>query len=311
MRLLPLGPAAWQFRDATQRSPWAAAVVPGCVHADLRRAGVIPDPFWGTNELGLQWIEERDWEYRATFNLPAEMLAEETVELVADGLDTLATVSLNGREIARTENMFIGYRWPVRQHLRPGRNELTIRFASAMEYIRTHRLSHRPREFNDPVGRSQVMRKQQCQFGWDWGPRFVTAGIWRDIRLEGWSRNRLEGVRLTQEHAPEGDVTLRLAPELARREAGVTYRHRLSLDRVVVAEGPGAKILVRHPQLWWPSGQGAQPLYTLEIEALHADGTRFGHWLRRIGLRTIKLDRHPDAAGETFQFVVNGRPVFA
>ena len=311
MRVFSLAPATWQFRDATKGSPWAAAVVPGCVHKDLGRAGAIPDPFQGTNELDLQWIEERDWEYRASFTLPAGLLTEETIELVADGLDTVATVFLNGVEIARTENMFLGYRWPVKSRLRPGENEIRIRFGSAMEYIRTHRLSHRPREFNDPVGRSQVIRKQPCQFGWDWGPRLVTAGIWRDLRLVGWSRNRLTGVQVSQQHAPAGDVTLRLVPELARREAGVTYHYRLSLDRVVVAEGTGVTILVRHPQLWWPSGQGAQPLYTLEIEALHADGNRFGHWLRRIGLRTIALDRRRDAAGEAFRFVVNGRPVFA
>jgi beta-mannosidase len=311
MRSFPLAPAAWQFRDATTGSPWRPAVVPGCVHTDLRRAGQIPDPFYGTNELGLQWIEEHDWEYRATFTVPAELRADANIELVADGLDTLATVRLNGREIAHTDNMFTGHRWPVRRQLRAGSNELVIRFASAMAYIRTHRLAHQPREFNDPVGRSQVIRKQQCQFGWDWGPRFVTAGIWRDIRLESWDRNRLEDVRVTQQHAADGTVTLRFAPKLARREAGVTCHHRLSLNSVIVAEGTGPRILVRHPQLWWPNGQGSQPLYTLEIEVRHADGTRLGHWLRRIGLRTIKLDRHPDPAGETFQFVVNGRPVFA
>ncbi len=310
MPVFSLTHATWTFRDCTDKA-WLPAVVPGCVHSDLRRAGKIPDLFWGTNEADVQWIEEREWEYRATFSVPADLLKEEKVELVADGLDTVATVRLNGRVIGRTENMFVGHRWQVKNLLKRENNELVIRFDSAMEYIRTNRPGHQPKEFNDPVGRSQVIRKQQCQFGWDWGPRFVTAGIWRDLQLEAWSHNRLESVHITQQHATDGSVTLRLSPELAQRETGISCHHRLTLNSIVVAEGTGTKIRIEHPQLWWPAGQGAQPLYTLEIEILHANGTSLGRWMRRIGLRTIALDRHADADGEVFQFVVNGRPVFA
>lgn len=320
MRTLPLAHASWEFRDATTRSAWRPAVVPGCVHRDLLRLGLIPDPFWGTNELDLPWIEERDWEYRTRFKVPADFLrADENIELVADGLDTVATVFLNGHEVARTENMFIGYRWPVKKLLRAGANELVVRFGSAMRYIRTHRRSHQPREFNDPVGRSQVIRKQQCQFGWDWGPRLVTAGIWRDLRLEAWSGNRLESVRVTQHHASDGSVMLRFAPELARREAHVEVRGTIYLNYIAVAQIENREAKIQNPQLWWPNGHGAQPLYTLQIEAVQPDGSVIGTWSRRIGLRTVALDRHPDAAapspsgsaGETFQFVVNGRPIFA
>src|ERR1700712_1172843 len=197
MPVLSLTHAVWTFRDCSEKT-WLPAVVPGCVHTDLRRTGKIPDLFWSTNENDAQWIEERDWEYRATFAVPVDLLAEEKVELVADGLDTVATVRLNGRLVGRTENMFIGHRWQVKSLLRAGANEITIRFDSALKYIRTHRTGHQPKEFNDPVGRSQVIRKEQCQFGWDWGPRFVTAGIWRDIQLEAWSTNRLVDARLTQ-----------------------------------------------------------------------------------------------------------------
>ena len=230
MRVLPLAPAAWSFRDASRRSPWRPAVVPGCVHRDLRRHGLIPDPFWGTNEAELQWIEERDWEYRTRFAVPPALLEEEVVELVADGLDTVATVQLNGREVARTDNMFVGYRWEVKPHLLPGENELCIRFASAMGYIRATRPEHQPREINDPVGRCTVIRKQQCQFGWDWGPRFVTAGIWRDIRLEGWTGNRVASVRVAQDHQSDGSVVLRLTPELARPVASPVCRWRPTMS---------------------------------------------------------------------------------
>jgi beta-mannosidase len=281
------------------------------VHRDLGRHGLIPDPFWGTNELDLQWIADREWEYRTNFSVPPALLGEEIVELVADGLDTVATVRLNGREVARTENMFLGYRWEVKRLLRPGRNELTIRFHSAMDYIRTRRPEHRPRDVNDPVGGCTVIRKQQCQFGWDWGPRLVTAGVWRDLCLEGWTGNRLESVRVTQDHRADGRVGLRLAPVLARPDPALTCRWRLALGDVPVAEGTGAEIVVEHPQRWWPRGQGAQPLYRLEVEVVRPDGAAVDRWARRLGLRTIALDRHADQWGESFQFVVNGRPIFA
>ncbi len=311
MRSLPLASTAWQFRDATRQSPWRAAVVPGCVHTDLRRHGLIPDPFHGTNELGLQWIEERDWEYRTTFDVPAALLREETIELVAAGLDTVATVRLNGRVVARTENMFVASRWDVKQLLRAGANELTIHFGSAMKYIRGHRKDHDPREFNDPVGRSQVIRKQQCQFDWDWGPRFVTAGIWRDLRLEGWSGNRLADVRVTQTHRRDGSVILSFAPEFARQDSHATLSGTVSLRGKVVAEIKNLKSEIRNPHLWWPNGHGAQPLYQVDLVATGRDGEVIGRWSKRLGLRTLALDRHKDKAGETFQFVVNGRAIFA
>ncbi|MCR6656031.1 MAG: glycoside hydrolase family 2 protein [Opitutus sp.] len=310
MHTLPLSSSSWRFRDATRGSAWRPATVPGCVHTDLLRLKAIPDPFWAHNEEQLQWIEERVWEYRTTFRVPKALLDDDAIELVCDGLDTLATVTLNGKEIARTENMFIGFRWDVKRHLRAGANELVVRFDSAMEYIRNTRTKHVPREFNDPVGRCVVIRKQQCQFGWDWGPRFVTAGIWRDIRLESWSGNRLESVRVTQDHSRDGVVVLNLAAELARPTKNVALRWTLSLDGEEVAAGEGNRIDVPNPQLWWPNGQGAQPLYTLRVEARAGDA-EIGSWERRIGLRTIVLDRHADEWGESFQFVVNGRAIFA
>jgi beta-mannosidase len=310
MPRLPLASAAWRFRDCDKKQ-WLPAVVPGCVHTDLRRAGKIPDPFWSTNELALQWIEERDWEYRAIFTVPAALLAEEVVELVADGLDTVATVTLNGHAVAHTENMFIAHRWNVKPLLRRGRNELVIRFDSAMRYLRKHRIDLDPGEINDPLGRAPAIRKQQCQFGWDWGPRFVTAGIWRDIRLEAWTGNRFENVRIAQTHAPDGGVTLAFTPEFVRPDVGATVRGTVSLGGRVVAQIENQESKIENPSLWWPNGQGSQPLYSIALEAVGPDGAVLGRWSRRIGLRTIVLDRHPDAAGETFQFAVNGRPVFA
>jgi beta-mannosidase len=310
MRVLPLASSPWRFRDCSV-SAWLPARVPGCVHTDLLRAGKIPDPRRGTNEAGLQWIDERDWEYSAEFTVEGALLDEEVVELVADGLDTIAAVRLNGALVARTENMFIGHRWDVRPLLRRGRNTISIRFDSATRYIRTHRRSHRPRDINDPVGRCTVIRKEQCQFGWDWGPRYVTSGIWRDIRLEGWSGNWLAGVSVAQAHGADGTVTLSLSHELARPERRARMTWRVSAGDGSVSSGVGARVTIAKPKLWWPSGQGDQPLYDLEVDVAGPDGKAIGTWRRRIGLRTIALDRHADKWGESFQFVVNGRPVFA
>lgn len=319
MTIQPLHQAAWRFRDATQKSPWRPAIVPGCVHRDLRRHHLIPDPFYGTNELDLQWIEEHDWEYRATFSVPPRLLAEEIVELVCDGLDTLCTVKLNGRPVATTDNMFITHRWNVRLLLRPGRNELRFHFASTRRALLHTRPEHQPREANDSVGRSSVFRKEPCQSGWDWGPRFVTAGIWRELRLEAWSGNRLDSVRVAQVHQRRGRkvkaVTLTLTPELAHADKSVTYSATLSLGKQTVATVEGAanalQMEIGNPRLWWPAGQGAQPLHDLAVTARDRAGRVIGEWQRRIGLRTIELDRHADRWGESFQFVVNGRPVFA
>lgn len=308
---LRLADADWTFRDATAGSPWRPAVLPGCVHRDLHRAGLLPDPFFADNELGLRWIEERDWEYRCRFEVADALLAGEVVELVSDGLDTVATVTLNGRVVARTDNMFQVHRWSAKHWLRAGRNELLIRFASARRYVETHRLGHRPRELSDSVGGMTRLRKQQCQFGWDWGPRFVTCGVWRDLRLEAWSGNRLAHVRVVQHHARDGSVTLRFVPELVRPDRNVRYEGTVSFGGRRIAEISNFKSEISNPHLWWPNGQGEQPLYDIELTARDADGRELGRWRRRIGLRTIELERKRDRAGESFRFVVNGRPIFA
>ncbi len=310
MHILPLASAAWKFRSARENR-WHPALVPGCVHRDLRAAGLIPDPFYRTNELELQWIEHTDWEYRTEFDVSDRLLAEETIELVAEGLDTVATVILNDRIIARTENMFTAHRWPVGRFLRTGRNDLRILFRSALDYIAWRRPRYTPpHEFNDPVGNSVRIRKQACQFGWDWGPRLVTAGIWRDIRLEAWTANRLDHVRIAQIHRADGGVILEFTPELARPDAQVSLTGTVSLHGRPVAAIDAGRARIAKPQLWWPAGQGAQPLYEIALTARDAAGRTLGTLDQRIGLRTIALDRSCDRWGEAFRFLVNGRPVF-
>lgn len=314
MNSIDLSLFSWRFREANDQN-WLPATVPGCVHSDLLRANAIPDPFFGTNELDLQWIEERDWEYETTFDLAPDFFErEENIDLVADGLDTVAVVSLNGEEIAETDNMFIGWRWAVKDKLKAGPNRLRILFKSAMGYIRSHNTEHSPRECLDHVGGATRIRKMQCQFGWDWGPRLVTAGVWRAIRLETWSTNRIVTTRIIQDHsARDGSVTLTVEPESATK-VPATLTTRIHLDGKEIAReqsqaDESIRIRIPDARIWWPAGQGEQPLYDVEI-MMSSDGRTLDTCKQRIGLRTIILDRHPDQWGQSFQFTVNGRPVF-
>jgi len=310
----------WEF-FAPDQSAWLSAEVPGCIHKDLLCHGLIPDPFYGRNEAALAWVGERDWCYRLRFTSGQEIFSHENVELVFDGLDTVATVTLNGLEILQSDNMFHEHRVPVRDALCVGENVLEITFGSAAEYVAQHRpLFKSPQNFNDPSGQAVRIRKQACQFGWDWGPRLITAGIWRGVRLEGWSANRIETVRVVQNHG-EGFVELGISPELARAQEGVVFRSTVSLggEEVAICQGTKLTAVIPNPQLWWPSGQGEQPLYEVKVELLENEVV-IDTWVRRIGLRRIELDRGPDEFSvensngqplNRFGFRVNGRLIFA
>ncbi|SDU20770.1 beta-mannosidase [Verrucomicrobium sp. GAS474] len=306
----------WQLLEPASKQ-WIEAVVPGCVHTDLLRHKLIAEPFWGRNEQDLQWIEEQDWTYRCTVEIAPALLREEHVELVAEGLDTIAELKLNGKKIGASENMFVAHRLDIAKTARPGENLLEIRFTSPMKYIRARMAANKEKvadlvEWNDPIGGSSRIRKQACSFGWDWGPRFATSGIWMPIRIEAWSEKRIESVRVVQKHAKKQDrVELAFDPVLSGKGKGTKITGTVSLDGKVVAEVKGNKATIAKPALWWPNGLGAQPLYTVALELRDAQGTVLDTWTKRIGLRTIVLDRHKDRFGESFQFVVNGRVIFA
>lgn len=243
--------SGWLMRDSRARR-WLPATVPGCVHTDLLANGEIPDPFWGRNEQELQYLDEQDWTYRLDFTPEAELLEQVCIDLVAEGLDTVASVVLNGEKLADTDNMFVEHRLPVKGHLKPGKNRLEIHFTSPMKTIRTRMGNQPPVEWNDPVGGSSWLRKQPCSFGWDWGPRFATSGIWRPLYLRGWSGNRFTSVRVRQDHGADGVRLTFPQPRpqgqrLAARDAvparrscrGVHRRHRPDRKaRAVVAQRP-------------------------------------------------------------------------
>ncbi len=297
---------SWAFLEPKSQH-WLKAKVPGCVHTDLLRHKRIPHPFWGSHEKELQWIEERDWEYRCRFVVEPRFGDYEHVELVAEGLDTIATIRLNGHLLGSTENMFLEYRFDAKKAIRTGRNVLEIHFASPAEYIRRRRKPGDFAELNDPVGGRCQLRKAQYSFGWDWAPRFASCGVYKPIRLEVWGENRFETVRIRQHHE-KGGVTLSIQAQLARQ--GGEIRGAIFQEDQFVAEVSRLEVDVPNPRLWWPNGQGDQPLYEVRLELVQGSFV-VDRWNARIGLRTIVLDRHADDFGESFQFVVNGRALFA
>ncbi len=297
---------------------WLPAQVPGSVQTDLLALGLIPDPFVADNELQVQWIPERAWDYDLIFDASAELLAEEHVFLVCDGLDTFAEVHLNGAALGQANNMFRTYRWDVTSLLHPGENHVQVQFSPLLPPLRERQEREPLISPTQAIPGGPFVRKAICQFGWDWGPQLPPVGIWKDMRLEGYSAARLADVHVRQHHEG-GAVTVSAAVTLERwqpREVQVFLRLTSPDGCGAEASAPLAgdrgalELPVADPQLWWPNGYGAQPLYHVEVQL--CDGERvLDSRDFQVGLRTLELRREPDAYGESFIFVVNGVPIFA
>ena len=208
---------AWQFRQAGASQPgdeeWLPATVPGGAHTDLLALGRIPDPFVGDNERRVAWVAEADWEYRYQFAVTPELLRQPHIWLVCDGLDTLATVTLNGHVLGSTANMFRQYRWDVKPLLKAEGNELRIEFASVVNYAAQKQAVRNLPGVSQAIPGGPHVRKAPCQFGWDWGPQLPPVGIWKDIRLEGYGVARLADVHLRQHH-DGGEVKVEVKAEV-------------------------------------------------------------------------------------------------
>ncbi|MFD9439957.1 glycoside hydrolase family 2 protein [Streptomyces sp. NPDC060006] len=282
------------------------ASVPGCVHTDLLTAGIIPDPFLGRNETEVAWVGRRDWTYETT--LAPVPGGHEQTDLVFDGLDTAAEIRLDGRLLGSVRNMHRSYRFDV-----TGLSGLlSVHFRSAYgeaEAVRG-RLGERPNAYPEPF---QYIRKMACSFGWDWGPTLVTAGIWKPVRLEHWTTARIAGVRpVVRVEQGVGHVELHVDVERTRVEAGLALGARVGgVEARAEIDGSSGVVRLEVPDvaLWWPRGYGEQPLYDVELWLSH-EGL-LDVWRRRIGFRTVELDRREDAHGSGFTFVVNGERLFA
>lgn len=297
---------AWRMREADSQT-WHSAHVPGSVYADLMADGTMPDPFWRENELDAFERMKKDYVYQRTFTVTEAQLAHAHVELVCEGLDTLAHVSLNGREIAFADNMHITWVWDVKEQLHAGENTLEIRFDSPILYCAKKAEEAPGWESSDATPGFRHLRKAHCMFGWDWGPRLPDAGIWRPIFLRTWDAARLENALMLQAHH-DGVVDVTIRPEIAGESAWSAEITAPDGEVLTLPETTAAEqvITIEHPQLWWPNGLGKQPLYRVTVRLATGD-TRV--W--RIGLRTMTVSREKDEWGEEFCHVVNGVKVFA
>jgi beta-mannosidase len=290
------------------------ADVPGCVHLDLLAAGHIPDPYLDENERELAWIGRTEWRYSTSFEwVEAD---GDQVELVAAGLDTVATVWLNDVVIAETANMHRSYRIALSGLLRAGRNDLAISFAAGVDAAQqaSKALGPRPHVNEHPFN---AIRKMAANFGWDWGPELVTAGIWRPISIESWRGARIASVRplatvdgttgtvrahVDVQRAAGGRSPLRVQVAVAGRQAAADLG----------ADDTAATVALDVPDvaLWWPHGYGEQPLYPVAVTLSEADAT-VDDWQGRVGFRTVHLDTAPDEYGTRFALQVNGIAVFS
>ncbi len=308
----------WQFAESSWQArgklgfsllEWLPARVPGHVHLDLIDNGIIAHPFERMYEIGCQWVDERDWSYRTCFEWQADSALPKRV-LRFEGLDTICQVSLNGELLAEHDNMFVPLEIDVSSRLKPGKNELRVDFASALRVgleRRAEWLSEQGLdgcEFERLLERSFV-RKVQCMYGWDWGPRLVSCGIWRPVELLEYAA-RLTDVCALQQHLPDGRVRLQITSSV-HGDARVVH----ALEGVGELAGDG-EILIEDPELWYPAGLGEPALYVLTSRAL-APGNELAHDERttRIGLRTIRLRREADHHGESFEFEINGQRLWA
>lgn len=297
---------AWRMREADSQT-WHSAHVPGSVYADLMADGTMPDPFWRENELDAFERMKKDYVYQRAFTVTEAQLAHAHVELVCEGLDTLAHVSLNGREIAFADNMHITWVWDVKEQLHAGENTLEIRFDSPILYCAKKADEAPGWESSDATPGFRHLRKAHCMFGWDWGPRLPDAGIWRPIFLRTWNTARLENALMLQAHH-DGVVDVTIRPEIAGESAWSAEITAPDGEVLTLPETTATEqvITIEHPQLWWPNGLGKQPLYRVTVRLATGD-TRM--W--RIGLRTMTVSREKDEWGEEFCHVVNGVKVFA
>lgn len=297
---------AWRMREADSQT-WHSAHVPGSVYADLMADGTMLDPFWRENELDAFERMKKDYVYQRTFTVTEAQLAHPHVELVCEGLDTLAHVSLNGHEIAFADNMHITWVWDVKEQLHAGENTLEIRFDSPILYCAKKAEEAPGWESSDATPGFRHLRKAHCMFGWDWGPRLPDAGIWRPIFLRTWDTARLENALMLQAHH-DGVVDVTIRPEIAGESAWSAEITAPDGEVLTLPETTATEqvITIEHPQLWWPNGLGKQPLYRVTVRLATGD-TRM--W--RIGLRTMTVSREKDEWGEEFCHVVNGVKVFA
>ena len=296
------------------------ATVPGVVHMDLQRAGIIDDPFIADNELAAEWVALRDWTYSRSWRVSKGQASAPHIELVFEGLDTFAEITLNGQPLGRTENMFVTHRFDVAGRVRQGENTIDVKFLSPVaEGLRLHR-RHREVTLHEADGNPRpYVRKAQYSFGWDWGPRLATSGLWRDVYLESWHGGRIESVfwrtlKLSKKAAQvevsidcRGDGSLEAEASLS--VGGSAFDVKLARSRSDGGARFSGKVTLKDPALWWPVGHGRQNLYKAKV-VLKSGGAEIDAHKCDFGVRTVELRRPRERDGEGFRIAINGHEIF-
>ena len=320
--------SGWKFRQAN-RNEWHPATVPGVVHTDLMDNGLIEDPYYRLNERSLQWIDKEDWIYEVSFDAGALTRGYEHVRLEFLGLDTYADVFLNETQILTADNMFRRWAAEVKPLLKERGNVLRVYFHSPINKAlpQYESLPYRYEAWNDQADNggldgkklSPFTRKAGYHYGWDWGPRLVTSGIWRPVKLQGWNELRLEDVFHRQTE---------VSSEAARVETQVEIEAAAPVENAVVTVSDGKRVLgsrsvqlhagmnrvsvpftIEHPELWWCRGMGEPHLYTFRTSVELGGRVLAGH-SAQVGLRSVTVEKKPDAYGRSLRFLLNGEPVF-
>lgn len=308
---------------------WSDAKVPGTVHQDLLNHNRIPNPFYGMNEEAVQWVENEDWMYRTSFVVDEQQLSRDAAVLELDGLDTYADVFLNGALILRSDNMFVGHKVQVKPVLRKGVNRLLVRFRSPVKEVlpqlQTNGFDYPASNDHSPWRTSVYTRKAPYSYGWDWGIRLATCGIWRPVRLVFSDVARIEDYYVCQEAVTQAkaDVDNRLeinnvTSSTVSALLKVDYHYSDSDTKEIrkqIELRPGVNtvslpVSIEKPHLWMPNGWGEPSLYKFTA-SLSVDGVEIAKQERNVGLRTVRVVMDDDEHGKSFYFVVNGKPMFA
>ena len=321
----------WIFNEDGVDTTGRTATVPGTIHSDLLKHGLIPNPYVGLNEYDIKWIEDKNWVYETTFTVDDTDLDHYSdIDLVAEGLDTFAEILINGVSVRKTSNMFIGITLPIREYVHAGDNRLTIRLASPIKAVMpdfTDQGINYPAD-NDKDERhlSVYARKAPYHYGWDWGPRMVTCGIWRPIKLHYYNNIRIDDTFTTTDSCGAGLALLTNHTTIINNSIKaidatmtVTYSHEgqeVSHTSSDVTLHNGANqfkntISISSPQLWMPNGWGKANLYDVVTTLTDHDGHVLARDTYKHGIRQIRLVSHPDSLGRCFYFEVNGLPIFA
>ena len=299
---------AWKLEIPGTEFGNVSANVPGSVYHDLYTANLIPDPFYRDNEMEALALMDHDFHYSRTFTVEQSLLDSDALYLRCEGLDTIASVFINGEPVGLANNMHRVWEFDVKKVLRVGENTLEVRFASPTKYIKEQYAKSVADGSSDAMVGFPHIRKAHCMFGWDWGPRLPDAGIWRDISIIGVDIARIRDVHVLQHHE-ENKVTLEVNTHITKitGTASVSVTVTAPCGKVYTAQGEKAVIEIGDPQLWWPAGFGEQNLYTVEVVL----GDDLDSWKRRVGLRTMTVTRNKDEWGESFSHCVNGIDIFA